>query len=111
MQICIGEATVWVEGVDTPFGVWADDVDGNPLVIAWDATACSREAASSGVGDVEGPGNGCDAGAGVGRWNMRSIVGRNAAPKGVERKSEGRSTASCEMSLQRTLVMVTTGYP
>jgi hypothetical protein len=27
----------------------------------------------------------------VGRPNMASIVGRNAAPKGVERKSEGRS--------------------
>lgn len=27
----------------------------------------------------------------VGRPNMASIVGRSAAPKGVERKSEGRS--------------------
>lgn len=27
----------------------------------------------------------------VGRLNIASIVGRNAAPKGVERKSEGRS--------------------
>ena len=27
----------------------------------------------------------------VGRLNMASIVGRSAVPKGVERKSEGRS--------------------
>lgn len=29
--------------------------------------------------------------AAVGRSNMESMVGRSAAPKGVERKSEGRS--------------------
>jgi hypothetical protein len=48
---------------------------------------------------VEGAAIGCWAGVGgavgvvepVGRPNMASIVGRSAAPKGVERKSEGRS--------------------
>jgi hypothetical protein len=30
-------------------------------------------------------------GAAVGRLNMLSIVGRRAAPKGVDRKSEGKS--------------------
>lgn len=35
---------------------------------------------------------------GEGPRNMASIVGRSAAPNGVERKSLGRSLISCEYS-------------
>ena len=35
---------------------------------------------------------------GEGPRNMASIVGRSAAPNGVERKSLGRSSTSCEYS-------------
>ena len=57
-----------------------------PEAVAREATACtSSEAACSSVwigGEAE---------PGIGRLNMESIVGRRAAPKGVDRKSAGRS--------------------
>jgi len=76
------------------------DPEGNPLDIACDATACSNVAAKSGLGDAAAAaaaacGDGCIvAGVGVapgtGLRYMLSIVGRKAAPKGVDRKSDGR---------------------
>ena len=71
-----------------------------PEAYACAATACKRADASAGSGDAAaacwstaGLGAGGDVGAvpGVGRRNIASIVGRSAAPNGVERKSEGRS--------------------
>jgi len=68
---------------------------------AWFATAWRRDAASAGFGEAlaaawAAAGEGCSvagvgAAPGTGRRNMLSIVGRNAAPNGVDRKSEGRS--------------------
>lgn len=69
--------------------------------VAWLATACRRAEASAGFGDalaaawaawVVGrmmPGVG--AAPGAEGLNMLSMVGRKAAPNGVERKSDGRS--------------------
>ena len=69
------------------------------------ATAWSSVDARAGLGDAAAAAAaacGCIAGAGgaltsapgTGRRNIASIVGRSAAPNGVERKSEGRSKMS-----------------
>jgi hypothetical protein len=55
---------------------------------AWDATAWRSDAASCGSGDVVAAGTGA---LGEGRRYIASIVGRMAAPNGVDRKSVGRS--------------------
>ena len=55
------------------------------MAVARAETDCSREAEEAGGGvvvGIVGP---------VWRPNMASMVGRSAAPRGVERKSAGRS--------------------
>ena len=102
MHMCTGAETVFVDediccctGAEgpAPFGAEGEK--------AWLATAWRREAASAGFGDAltaacAAAGVGCKVAGvgavpGAGRRNMLSMVGRKAAPKGVERKSEGRS--------------------
>ena len=62
----------------------SDDASAGTLAVAF--VARSEELAWK----WEEGGFGCSSG-GPGRLNIASMVGRNAAPKGVERKSEGRS--------------------
>ncbi len=65
---------------------------------AWLATASSIEAASSGFGaGVEGTGVRAGVTLVDGRRYIESIVGRKACPKGVERKSVGRSARHYEL--------------
>lgn len=74
--------------------------DREPVEYACAATAWRSADASAGLGEAdaacwsafgEGAMGGVGAAPGTGRRNIASIVGRRAAPKGVERKSEGRS--------------------
>ena len=80
------------------------------LACACDATAWRIEAASCGFGEAfaagtEGGGTGAP---GDGRRYIASIVGRNAAPNGVDRKSVGRSK---EMESLYSLEMVNGHLP
>ena len=102
MHMCIAPATVALpfaleprEGIDAGVGA-----EREPVEYACDATAWRSAEASAGLGEadsaalrVSGAGIWGMAGPapGTGRRNIASIVGRRAAPKGVERKSEGRS--------------------
>ena len=88
------------EGADAcgkELGVGAES---EPVEYACAATACRSAEASAGLGAADAAccsavGDGAAGGVGtlpgVGRRNIASMVGRRAAPKGVERKSEGRS--------------------
>ena len=85
------------EGSGKELGVGAES---EPVEYACEATACRSADASAGLGAAdaaccsavgEGAAGGVGALPGVGRRNIASMVGRRAAPKGVERKSEGRS--------------------
>jgi hypothetical protein len=61
------------------------------MFVARSETACKRdEGVSAGFGCASG------GGVPVGGVNIASMLGRNAAPKGVERKSEGRSDGMCQ---------------
>lgn len=58
------------------------------------ATACSRDEADAGLGEsavAEISGGGVRTPVEALPLNMASIVGRKAAPNGVDRKSDGRS--------------------
>lgn len=67
---------------------------GGVALAARDATACRRADVSWGLGWPAGICGGVAADvAPVGRRNMASMVGRREAPKGVERKSAGRSSS------------------
>ena len=88
LAIWIGAATVCVLGVLVPEGE----------VAARCATACNNDAAGEGfcvaaaaAGGSCGAGAGVGAAPGTGRRNIESMVGRSAAPKGVLRKSLGKS--------------------
>ena len=98
MQIWIGAATVELADAGARGAEVGADME--PDAYAWDATAWRRADASAGSGDTAGAswsaaglgaGEGVGVAPGVGRRNIASIVGRRAAPNGVERKSEGRS--------------------
>ena len=90
------------EDVGKVDGVGAES---DPEEYAWEATAWRRAEARAGLGEAEAAalrvsgagicicGVAAGAAPGTGRRNMASMVGRKAAPKGVERKSEGRSVA------------------
>lgn len=58
---------------------------------AWEATDWRIDDASCGLGDAIPAGATAGMPPGEARRCMESIVGRRAAPKGVERKSAGRS--------------------
>lgn len=76
-------------GVDADVGAGVGRYDGVPPETAWEATPWRRADARSGF---EIGGALVDDGApAVGRRYILSIVGRRAAPKGVDRKSVGRS--------------------
>ena len=72
-------------------------VEGPGWLPTCEATACSIALASWGSWGLAVVGVGV-ATPGEGPRNMASIVGRSAAPNGVERKSLGRSLISCEYS-------------
>ena len=114
----MGAATVELPGA----GERGSDVgaESEPVEYAWEATACSRAEARAGLGDADaacwraaglGAGGGVGAAPGVGRRNIASIVGRRAAPKGVERKSEGRSVFVYEIIETSMIESVHTLYP
>lgn len=86
----MGAVRVCVAGVGEPFVAGV----GVPFVAAREATAWRRAEASWGLGDADAAAGEGVAGAapGAGRRYILSIVGRRAAPNGVERKSAGRST-------------------
>ena len=88
VETCMGAATVVVEGVPAP----DPDADnaGAPDA-ARSATACRRADVRSGFGAACAGGAAKGGAPAVGRLNMASMVGRRAAPKGVDKKSAGRS--------------------
>lgn len=106
----MGAATVELPGIEGCWNMFGVGAESEPVWYACDATACNSADARAGLGEAEAAcwsvsSGGADGGVGATpateRLNIASNVGRRAAPKGVERKSEGRSGGGFKNPVRR----------